>query len=371
MPRPAEIHGLTGIRYLAAATVVLYHFVPASSGWRWAWADGWLAVPFFFVLSGAVLVDASLPALRAGHTISTRQFLTRRLARIYPVYLLSFVMGFIPFVTSQLAATASAAAAGLRIGAGSLMFLTLVQSWFTTPWTSGVVNSPAWSLSVEWFFYLCFLPLLRGLRVPLQQGDGSWRAAFGAALLAQAGLAAGERLLTRSWPTPIPHFWEDYFWRGPYAHLPFFVAGMLVGGVLRRPAGGRRPLPPGLLTWGACACLVALLVVPAGPDAAAWKRVAMLPVAAATILGLAREETVVSWLLGTRWLRLLGEASYALYILQFPLDSLLGGFLPPHGVAGALARLVCYSAISVATVMIVERPGRALLMSWLSRAEPA
>jgi hypothetical protein len=98
MAAPAPIESLTGIRYLAAAAVLMYHFVPADHSLGWLFRDGWLGVPFFFTLSGAVLAYSYLPTFLDGEGISWRRFLALRLVRIYPCYLLAFINALVPFV---------------------------------------------------------------------------------------------------------------------------------------------------------------------------------------------------------------------------------------------------------------------------------
>ena len=83
---------LTGIRYLAAVLVVLHRLAPAPPAFANFLAtvgDG--AVTLFFVLSGFVLFHSNVDA--AGAMKKTkRQFWVARLARIYPLYALSFVV---------------------------------------------------------------------------------------------------------------------------------------------------------------------------------------------------------------------------------------------------------------------------------------
>jgi len=146
------LDSLTGLRFLAAAMVVLYH----ASMWsahdhnpgRSPLEIGYVGVTFFFILSGFVLTwthrpDDTAPA-----------FWSRRLARIYPVHLLTFVLAVLFLV--------------LGIGSidrredGWLAQIFLVQSWAPGPGAL-TYNSVAWSLSDEAFFYLAF-PFLIGVQ---------------------------------------------------------------------------------------------------------------------------------------------------------------------------------------------------------------
>ena len=351
---------LTGIRYFAAAAVLMYHFVPANHPQAWVFRDGWLGVPFFFVLSGAVLSYSYLPHFLERGTIQPTRFLSLRFARIYPCYLLAFVLGLGSFVASQCRAAGSLEAATSRIVGGAVLYLSMIQAWFTTPWTSGVVVSPAWSLSCEWFYYVAFCPLLWALRPTLAaEPAASWRG-----LLAACGLiavcAAAEYTLSILYPTSIRAFWTDYFWRGPFGNFPYFLGGIFIGRLLRRPAAA--PTPQAALTaFAGIIALVAIVCYPAEGIATSLKRFAILPATAVAIYGLGCGPSILSRCLGLPVFSLLGEASYPLYLLQFPLEDWCSGVLPPHSLVGALTRLVLYSTISVLVAVCFERPARAFI----------
>ncbi len=96
--RSGEIKALTGLRIIAAVWVVLFHFRPllsdAAPGFRDALAPvlncGAQGVDLFFILSGFVLTWNYLD--RMGWSWSTRgtlHFLWLRLARVWPVYLVT------------------------------------------------------------------------------------------------------------------------------------------------------------------------------------------------------------------------------------------------------------------------------------------
>lgn len=364
MTAPAPIESLTGIRYVAAAAVLMYHFVPADHSLGWLFRDGWLGVPFFFTLSGAVLAYSYLPLFLEGEGISWRRFLALRLFRIYPCYLLAFAVALVPFVQSQVRATASFAAAAVRIAGGTVMYLSLMQSWLTTPWTSGVVISPAWSLSCEWFFYVLFCPLLALLRPLLKPGGTAVALAFMATCISVAGCLAAEQFLSAHYPTGIRGFWSDYFWRGPFANFPYFLGGIFVGRFLK-PSASRAGTQATVATYAGIACLLLLFSGLGNEVSETLKRTAVLPVSAAVILGLGSAHTTAARVLGSSVFSILGEASYPLYLLQLPLEDGLSFVLPPPGIIGGTVRLVCFTAISVAVAILVERPTRRLLRNLL------
>lgn len=152
-----ELKALTGARGLAAWWVVLFHLRgsmaemhPAVES---AIAKGYLAVDFFFLLSGFVIwLSWGRRFAEGGFPVAGR-FLWKRMARIWPLHL--FVLACAVMLASVLAAT------GRNIDrfpfAELPLHIMLLQSWgFVDPlkW-----NDPAWSISAESAAYLLF-PLL-------------------------------------------------------------------------------------------------------------------------------------------------------------------------------------------------------------------
>jgi len=157
------IKQLTGVRFLAAAWVMLYHFQPAlaASGVLVPVLHeflrlGSVGVDLFFALSGFILTHTYLTRLGSKLTWSgSANFWWLRLARVYPVY-------FVMLNVAGLAALAQ----GIVSGEGRREWMTLpsyleqvlmIQEWGPDP--SRGWNYPAWSLSMEWLAYL-FFPLL-------------------------------------------------------------------------------------------------------------------------------------------------------------------------------------------------------------------
>ena len=87
---------LTSIRGLAALLVVFYHIkhylLPLAflGVFSPLFADGYLAVDFFLVLSGFIISYKYAVDFKAGVSANYLDFMSRRLARIYPLH--AFVM---------------------------------------------------------------------------------------------------------------------------------------------------------------------------------------------------------------------------------------------------------------------------------------
>lgn len=183
-----EIRALTGLRGVAAVSVVVYHFVqyvpvPASSLHTLA-MRGYLAVDVFFVLSGFVMALTYGRMFAGGFVAAAyREFLLRRVARIVPLYLVA--LGLV---------MADRARVGFTMpGDGNPVVLILanfllVQSWGIAP----SLIAASWSVSTEIAAYLVFPVVLQVtlFRSRRHAGDGVL-----IATLLLVGAAAGGRLL--------------------------------------------------------------------------------------------------------------------------------------------------------------------------------
>ena len=153
-----ELKALTSMRGLAAWAVVLFHVRLSIAGLPPAaeavLAKGYLAVDFFFLLSGFVIWLSAGDVLRAGGLSAVPRFLQRRMARIWPLHV--FMLGLAALLSLALLAT----------GRHSPQFpwselplhVLLLQNWGFADalrW-----NDPAWSISCELAAYLLFPVLL-------------------------------------------------------------------------------------------------------------------------------------------------------------------------------------------------------------------
>ena len=87
----ADIRALTGVRGVAAAVIVIYHFgdVQLYGGGNLAYyrvPHGYLLVDMFFMLSGYVIGLTYRDALGYGNLKNFATFLWKRVARLYPAY---------------------------------------------------------------------------------------------------------------------------------------------------------------------------------------------------------------------------------------------------------------------------------------------
>ncbi len=91
---PHRFLALDAMRGVAALIVVFFHS-PGLFG-RFLFTRGYLAVDFFFMLSGFVLTFAFQSKLDAG--LKTVTFVKQRLVRLYPLYFLGLTLGLLDAV---------------------------------------------------------------------------------------------------------------------------------------------------------------------------------------------------------------------------------------------------------------------------------
>jgi len=344
MSRKTELRALTSARGIAAWWVVLYHLRGSLAGLpgmaEVVLAKGYLAVDFFFLLSGFVLALRHGERLRAGGPAAVPDFLRRRFARIWPLH--AAMLGFALLLMLVLRASGRAVP---EFPLPDLpAHLLLVQSWgFADPlrW-----NDPAWSISCETAAYLLF---------PLWAMAVDWRRQRAPVALGALGLllvTLGLVFTSRGADT----LGQDIAHLGMVRCLLEFAAGTVLQALWQRWQG-RRAARAG---FGIAALLAAAwwigvpepLAVPAG--------------LAALLLGLACSAGRAGNPLEGALLHRLGEISYATYLSHFLLWfafklALVRSASIGWPLAGCYLLLVL--AASEALHRMVERPAQ----RWINR----
>lgn len=366
----AEIAQLTGIRGVAAAWVVLYHFqpqifalVPEAHPLSRVLGGGYLAVDLFFVLSGYIIAFQYLEAFPGGRG-DYGAFLVKRLARIYPLQLVTLVL-LVLLVVGGFALGVPITPPSSFTAWGAVQDALLVRGWVVP---SQGWNFPAWSLSAEWFAYLLF-PLVAIVVGLLRRRR--WLLVLGATACV-ALEAAGSVLLPGFDGMPHP--------------LVRVMVAFVLGALLL--AAPRPRIPPTAAAWIAVAAgAVLALAVPLIPGEAP-RAAAALVLTGVVVAGLAGGGGPVVRLLGARVPEYAGRISYGVYmvhgivlmvatvvlgalallvpvreVLTWPLIARIGIVLIPLAVAVAAGALLYH---------LVERPAQRWITGPLRRrAVPA
>ncbi|MFJ8646261.1 acyltransferase family protein [Streptomyces sp. NPDC093546] len=357
------------LRAVAAVLVVLYHGCQLLSariegrprfvaGTDWLYStnpaatlvfEGHTGVALFMVLSGFIFTVGT-----HGRPIRYGRFLTNRLLRIYPLYLVIAVLGLATHVS-------------LPTFQDLLRVLT-----FATP--SLPYGGVFWTLCVEMQFYLVF-PLLN--RLLTERGPG-------ALLRLLAAVALLRALVWLSSPAPAPHTAALYL--GLAGRIDQFLLGMLAAWVyvhhrerLRAAARWLAPVALSLalgVLWSynqlhGYVSDSPLKLAWSGIEGAVWALVVVAYVAGAGRGGGGRV---------SRWLARLGEVSFSVYLTHFMVLTLLceyawfPGVLPPVGEAFLLTLLVALPltvAVSFVTYHAIELPFLRLRRPYVETASAA
>ncbi|MBX9580874.1 MAG: acyltransferase [Gemmataceae bacterium] len=412
-PTRARLDALTGLRYLAAMSVLLAHMshnLPWAGGAKYLATLSGLGMPLFFVLSGFLMAYNYSAGFRADYGRTLWGFYVARVARIYPVYLVTILL-FFSFVGNFWHDLLNRPDDTLM----SLGFVaTLTQSWVHIPVFTDYMHARtvtqayvgvAWSVSTEAFFYLVFplvvLPvarLVRGLPSLLTAGG-----------LVFAGYVAANVYVVGRYPDE--QFGGEKFAMGefrwllylsPYQRSGEFLIGALTGQYFLGTAA-RKPGPwwfgAGLLAGSAVALVWGnfWLNLPAyspAADGAGWENalartlsptaahpvwlmtlagnVLYAPLCAVIIYQLAALPSLAGRALGCRLMVLLGEVSYSLYLLHplaqsfFYLRAAGEGPLKDWYIVAYnnLAMLAALHFLCLGIYRYVEVPSRAAIRNW-------
>lgn len=352
---------LDHLRLLAALLVFGFHgYHHYLGGWQPRADAPWLApiveghtgVSLFFVLSGFIFATI---ALRGGE-IDYRGFLRNRLLRIFPLFLVVFVLA-------------------ISIGRDRFQPTDLLYLLFTNlglaPTSWHFVTGPAWSISVEFSFYLVFPFLAHFMR---ERGAGYLLDLILLLLVIKlAAYAATEKSTHMLYSTLVGRFDQ-------------FVWGMLAAMVWQRHGQRLARLGSWPLALSALAVFAALALqgryasffLPQ-PKQAAW-------IWWSGIEGLLWSAFVITYMSAAmriparldRWLATGGEWSFSFYmwhtLVIFTVHHYLG-FLRPTGRAGPdlalnLAPVLALTlAFAWLSYQVIERPFLQLRSGYLRRAD--
>lgn len=298
-----KLNQLTFTRFLAAFAIVVFH---AHSD-VWPFTQSFLhsifnkaniGVSYFFILSGFVMVIAY--GKNKAVEIKKSSYYLNRVARIYPVYLLALAIA----VVAALIKTHTIPVQSL------ILQLLVVQSW--VPGSIDKLNFPGWSLSVEALFYVAFPFLFNYIyrKVSLKSVAivvaGVW-------LVTQLLL---NYLFLSPFYTGFPSNSHDLLFYFPLMHINEFLIGNVLGFVYFRLNTKQKnyDLPITVL-------VVAMLIVLSFKTVINLHDGLMAVFFVPLILLLSLNNGKITTIFSNKYLILLGEASYSMYILQVPIKS--------------------------------------------------
>jgi peptidoglycan/LPS O-acetylase OafA/YrhL len=393
----APLPALTGLRFVAAISVVISH----AAHWIIYPQDNWpaygkvlydllisasgIGMPLFFVLSGFVIQYNYAARIRLGGRKAIKKFFIARLARIYPLYLL--VIAYALWVD--------------RFAANSTLpwFAVMVQSWFYKPFDgNGFVDalgpsiSVTWSISTEWFFY-CAFPLACLLIGRLKTRNAVAGAALtvGAIALTTMSIAIIEvdRIndIAAAWLGPLAGggpYGKDSFFRwllyfSPYSRIGEFLFGCLIAEFWMRGD----PVP-NARRGGEMLTALALVIIATtyfaffGLDRIAFFHTlgilhmsfGFAPGVGLLIFCCVRYDNGLVRLFSAPWIVVAGEASYSLYLLHtIIIDTFPKGRAGDPWLQPDKHLVICIAAcvtLSLVSWKLFEMPARHALRRLLS-----
>jgi peptidoglycan/LPS O-acetylase OafA/YrhL len=398
--RENYLPALDGLRFMAAVLVAGGHYVSIFSqgtGSVTVTTLTGLGMTLFFVLSGFVI------HYNYCHTIpemgGVRAFAVARFARLYPLYIVLFMIDFSYTGLVTRGACGRAEETGHWLAFAN--YLTLTQSWFyavicksSLIYQYGPVASVSWSISVEAFFYIVYVGVAKliarrqwrsqhivGLAVASYFAVVAYF--FGCAYLQpeidRVGLALFGPVAT------VDAGYQDsllrwLFYFNPVARLGEFFLGMAAAHLFMRRRSSLTSLqsaPISMLAFaavvGAGAIHLFLYEIVADRHVTIGRIASPLyaPAVAAVLYLVARYDTFSSRFFSNPILVRFGEASYSIYLLHEILPSAYRhlGILPLDQSLlwpTWLISLILLALVSRASYVCFERPARFGIRKWLA-----
>ncbi|GAA3752330.1 acyltransferase family protein [Terriglobus aquaticus] len=337
---------LDGLRGVAALAVVVFHFMEmAIYNYNVLWiGHGWLAVDFFFCLSGFVIGYAYDDRIRQ---MGLKKFLEVRLIRLHPMVVFGSVLGLLTLLWDPNRTSALAYSAGKV----ATMFVTSVllipyPVMHERGYSLFSLNSPAWSLFWEYVANVVYGIVLFRLR-------RSWlivATVAAAIVLCGVGHNAG-------------NLWAGFngktFWTGG-ARVSFsFLAGLLVY--------RSRWIVRSRLGFGSLSVLLVLAFVMPYATGGWLREAAVILVYFPLLVALGAGAT-----LGPRAEKLCkfaGNISYPLYMTHYAVIWSFGDFYSSHKPDAAhlaaivVAGTLLLTAFAYLVMVLYDKPVRAYLRS--------
>jgi peptidoglycan/LPS O-acetylase OafA/YrhL len=354
-----DIPALTGLRALAAALVLILHTDQTMGGGANATigiiSRGYLGVDLFFLLSGFVIAHVYQDTLATANRRTIAIFLWHRIVRIYPIHLFTLLVLICMVLGSEsidFHLNHEEAFTPATLPAQLLM----LQAW-------GVVNLatwniPAWSVSAEWFAYLCFpavAVLIGKVRHPIAAGI-------------VAAISLGATYVAFSffgWSVATS-------WLGAPALLRI-LGSFVCGASLCRLATLQNSInePSTVNDFAALASI--LLATLACFDS--WPDFFIIALFALLVVAIATSRSVAAWIFSRPPILWLGEISYSVYMAHFPVLRVLSLILKPtalplmnvkNAALYLVAIAVCIAA-GATLYYLIERPVRVRFRDFFGR----
>jgi peptidoglycan/LPS O-acetylase OafA/YrhL len=302
------LDGVRGTAALIVAFVWHYqHFAPEAYPFSkilyWPYHYGWIMVDLFFIISGFVFFNMYARKITE-RALSKTDFFILRFSRLYPLHwFMLIVVTVVKIIRKCLTGS------GFFVYYNNNLFfflqniLSIQNGWLQTDYS---FNGPSWSVSVEIMMYIVFF-----LVFYYSVGSNKKSCVCGL-LLIYLGLMM--YVSGRNWP-----FFNNQIGRG----LMGFFIGCTVGEILNFSAAHKRVEK--LLLWVCVAGIVILTVfsiIFGYAKLKGWTLLYMFVFFPALIIISLKFKTV-SMILSIKPLLYLGEISYSVYLVHYPMQLII------------------------------------------------
>lgn len=358
MNAKGEILSLTGLRFVAALYVFIFHIhirwpVTENNFLSNIIGQGAVGMSLFFILSGFVLAYRY-----AGQTFTVSEYFKNRFARVYPIYVVAALLT-LPWIGIDILGSSVGDTFKwiCKVTMIVLSNIFLVQAWFPqffSYWNDG----GSWSISVEAFCYLT-LPFLLPYLL-----NASTKTIF--SILAVLWVWAVAPGLSATLFENSSNFFVYYAM--PIFRLPEFLIGVCAFLLIRRGVNYRCGAFPQMIAIAGL--LFYLGTVGSNMAIYVGHNWIVVPVVAFIVFSLSNNKGVISLVLSSRVFVWFGKISYCFYSLQVVLILLLTSYhsrlvavIPvlSNNIALMLSVFVVLIAISAAGYYFVEEPARRLI----------
>jgi len=312
-----HIPALDGLRGLAVAAVVLYHFAPQLV------PAGFIGVDVFLVLSGFLITSLALEEVDRTKTMSAPGFFARRARRLLPAAITTII------VVVVIARILDHGSVDSSLRGHAVASLTYIANWWSIAQHNSYqaafgAESPLnhfWSLAVEEQFYLVFPIALIGVIAFLKHRVGLHRLAHIALVGAIVGAIASCALM---WILRTPGTDPSRVYLGTDTRSQALFVGIAIACIVRLwPVHSLQRVSRTVLTAAALLALATLIGIAVAADFRSnWLYTGGFLLVASTtgivVLALNGRDSFFSKALSLKWLRTLGLVSYGLYLWHWP-----------------------------------------------------
>ena len=352
---------LDGLRGVAAITVVCFHLFEAyaTSHIDQQINHGYLAVDFFFILSGFVIGYAYDDRWK---TMKVKDFIKRRIIRLHPMVVIGAIIGAIMFYFQGCSVW------DVSVVSITMLLISTIMNAFLIPATPGFeirgvgemfpLNGPSWSLFFEYIGNILYVLFIRKLPT---------KALLAFVLLAGCGLAAfalwgpfGDLCVGYSLE-------KDNLIGGSLRLLFAFPAGLLLSRIFK-------PIPIRGAFWIGGLAIVVLSAIPRiGGSEHLWMNGlydTICVVIAFPLLVYIGASGKTTDRITTRICKFLGDISYPLYMVHYPFIYLYYAWVKNENLTfvqslpGAIALVIGSIVLAYLCLKLYDEPVRRFLTKY-------